>query len=286
MTAKGFRFRYPRLFEPVIRALNDLGGSASIDELVQRVSSILKPSAEDLDRPHGESNLTEFEYQMAWARTYLKKAGYVENSKRGIWSLTEKGRTASKVVPSDIERIAKATFAPKASEDNTSEDLELATAAAEALEPWKDELLRVVRDMKPAAFERLCMRLLRESGFSQVEVTGRPGDGGVDGKGVIQLSGFVSFPVIFQCKRYKGSVAPEEVRGFRGSMEGRADRGLIITTGRFTENAKREAVRDGARPIDLVDGDLLAMKLKELRLGVQSEQIERVTVDATWFAGI
>jgi len=153
---------------------------------------------------------------------------------------------------------------------------------------WRDELLDALLEMEPSAFERLVQRLLRESGFIQVEVTGRSGDGGVDGKGIMRLGGLLSFHVIFQCKRYRGSVAVGKVRDFRGAMVGRADKGLLITTGNFTKEAIGEATRDGAPAIDLIDGDQLIDKLKELELGVKTEkvEVEKVTVDRDWILGI
>jgi restriction system protein len=143
-------------------------------------------------------------------------------------------------------------------------------------------------EARPAAFERLVQRLLRESGFIQVEVTGRSGDGGIDGKGIMRLGGLLSFHVIFQCKRYRGAVTAAQVRDFRGAMVGRADKGLLITTGNFTKDAMREATRDGAPAIDLVDNDQLVEKLKELSLGIHTKKIEveQVTVDSAWFQSI
>ena len=143
-----------------------------------------------------------------------------------------------------------------------------------------------LRNMSPDAFERLCQRLLRESGFIEVEVTGRSGDGGIDGHGIIRLAGLISFPVPFQCKRYSGSVSPSVVRDFRGAMMGRAEKGVILTTGGFTKEAQREATRDGATPIDLIDGELLMDKMKELKLGVSAKMVEVVEVDKDWFASI
>jgi restriction system protein len=143
--------------------------------------------------------------------------------------------------------------------------------------------LNILYNITPAAFERLAQRLLRESGFFQVEVTGKAGDGGIDGKGIVRVSGLLSFHVIFQCKRYKGSVTPSQIRDFRGAMQGRADKGLVITTGTFTREAIKEATRDGAPPIDLIDGELLCDKLKELRLGVDTILTETVTIKNEWF---
>jgi restriction system protein len=140
--------------------------------------------------------------------------------------------------------------------------------------------------MSPDGFERLVQRLLRESGFIQVEVTGRSGDGGIDGKGIARIHGLMSFHVIFQCKRYQGVVSSSEIRDFRGAMVGRADKGLFLTTGTYSREAVKEATRDGAPPIDLLDGDQLADKLKELGLGIRVEMVEHVTIDADWFRGI
>ena len=155
----------------------------------------------------------------------------------------------------------------------------------EAETSWRDELTNTLLAIEPPAFERLVQRLLREAGFIQVEVTGRSGDGGIDGKGIMRLGGMLSFHVIFQCKRYQGSISPSQIRDFRGAMVGRADKGLFITTGNFTREAIREATRDGAPAIDLIDGDQLLEKLKEFELGVRTKKIEveQVVVDRDWF---
>lgn len=134
-----------------------------------------------------------------------------------------------------------------------------------------------------STFEKLVQRVLRESGFTQVEVTGRTDDGGIDGRGIARIHGLMSFHVLFQCKRYKGSVSTGEIRDFRGAMVGRADKGLFISTGTFTPAAVKEATRDGAPPIDLIDGTELAEKLKELGLGVRKEIVEIPRVDERWF---
>jgi len=155
------------------------------------------------------------------------------------------------------------------------------------MQDWREELYRLLtKELSPDAFERLVQRLLRESGFVQVEVTGRTGDGGIDGKGIAKIHGFMSFHVIFQCKKYQGSVSAGDIRDFRGAMVGRADKGLFITTGTFTPAAVKEATRDGAPPIDLVDGEQLAEKLKELQLGIKTEMIEKITVNKDWFTNL
>jgi len=141
---------------------------------------------------------------------------------------------------------------------------------SDAVEGYRDALLETLRGLPAAGFEQLCQRLLREGGFQQVVVTGRIGDGGIDGHGILQVNPLVSFRVYFQCKRYKGSVGAGAVRDFRGAMMGRADKGIILTTGRFTADARREAVRDGVPPVELVDGEKLLDMFEQLELGLRA----------------
>lgn len=167
------------------------------------------------------------------------------------------------------------------STENSDEEL------LEDADTWRTKLHHLLtKELSPEAFERLVKRMLRESGFVQVEVIGRTGDGGIDGKGIVRVGGLLSFHVLFQCKKYQGSVSAGAIRDFRGALIGRADKGLFVTTGTFTRDAMREATRDGATPIDLMDGDQLADKLKELHLGIKTEMVESVDVDTEWFKNI
>lgn len=276
---------FDQLIGPTLSTLHRLGGSASIQELVDELTVGLGLPAEVADVPHGRGSQTELEYRAAWARTYLKNAGLVENSDRGVWSLTPAGASTKKVdgraLARQIQRkLREARLAREEAEEVGSDE--------EGIEErdWREHLLEVLKAMDPTAFERLCQRLLRESGFIEVEVTRRSGDGGIDGRGIIRVGGLISFNVIFQSKRYSGNIGPDTVRDFRGAMIGRADKGLIITTGGFTRDARSEATRDGAPPLDLIDGQLLVEKLKELRLGVETKQVERVEVKDEWFQSI
>jgi restriction system protein len=253
--------------------------------LVPEIVRILQLPKEVADIPHGATGRTELEYRSAWARTYLRKAGLLENSERGIWALTPFGSQTASVDGRRIARDVAKQFQAERAEAGDSG----ATAAqdeAEAAITWQDKLLSVLHAMDPIAFERLCQRILRESGFIEVEVTKRSGDGGIDGHGTIRLGGLISFNVLFQSKRYKGNIGPDTVRDFRGAMVGRADKGVLISTGGFTLEARREATRDGAPPIDLIDGRLLAEKLKELKLGVKTNLVEHVDVVEEWFRAI
>ncbi|HOY70923.1 MAG TPA: restriction endonuclease [Methylotenera sp.] len=274
------------LMRPLIDALNALGGSGSVEEIYSKVVELTGFSDETLAQLHDaeKSGLTEVGYRLAWARTYLKKYGFLENSSRGIWALTDKARASKSFNQKEIVNFVRALDKPQ----NTKTPVQdITSLELNEEQSWKEKLSSVLtQKLDPSAFERLVQRLLRESGFIQVEVTGRTGDGGIDGKGIAKIHGFMSFHVLFQCKRYKGSVGSSEIRDFRGAMVGRADKGLFITTGTFTPAAIKEATRDGAPPIDLVDGDELADKLKEFELGLKREMVEKIVVDEKWFEGL
>ncbi len=278
---------YPGLIWPTILSLRERGGSASIEEIEDDVARLLKLSDAVLAAPHTKGTRTEFQYRLAWVRTYLKKVGAVENSERAIWALTDYGDKITEPEAKDVFRRVNAE--KRATDVASTEDDEEPPLAAELQASdsasWVDHLLEVIGTISPEAFERLAQRLLRESGFTKVEVTGKSGDGGIDGIGVLRMN-LVSFQVLFQCKRWKGSVGSSVVRDFRGAMVGRADKGLIITTSTFTADARREATRDGAPAIDLIDGETLCQLLKERRLGVGVQMVEKVAVEEAFFKGI
>ncbi len=242
-----------------------------------------------LQSPHARGRGTELEYRLAWARTYLKKYGLIDNSRRGVWSLTAEGVIVENVDPREVQRSVNQMMRDggESTEQQINDGVDVESGdenSEDETAAWRAELLETLLDMEPSAFERLSQRLLRESGFIEVEVTGRSGDGGIDGNGIIRVGGFISFPVLFQCKRYRENIGPGIVRDFRGAIAGRADKGLLISTGGYTREARREATRDGAPPIDLIDGDLLMDKLRELQLGVKTKEV--VVVDHDWFRSI
>ena len=283
--------KYHELMNPLLEALHELGGSGSIEEINQKVAERSTLPEEILNLPHNpeKSSQTKIEYRLAWARTYLKKYGLLENSERGVWSIVPSKRDVKSIDP--IEVIKNVRLEHKKKKELLDQDKSLESdheiEIPEETESWRSVLHHVlIHELSPDGFERLTKRILRESGFVQVEVTGRTGDGGIDGKGIMQLSGLLSFHVVFQCKKYQGTVTASDIRDFRGAMIGRADKGLFITTGTFTRDAIRESTRDGAPPIDLIDGDQLADKLKELNLGIKTEMVEEVSVNRDWFQTI
>lgn len=279
---------------PILRVLEQRGGSASIREISDDMAALLELSDAVREVAHGDGPQSEFDYQAAWARTYLKRMGAATNSSRGVWSISEHGReltTEAATAEADVQRrilehireYRRSLLARRAKDKPATNSL--GSTEDDTDTEWPDELLSTLREMPPDGFERLCQRVLRESGFTKVEVTGRTGDGGIDGIGVLRVN-LISFQIVFQCKRFAGSVGSGAIRDFRGSMVGRADKGLFMTTGRFSPSAEQEAVRDGAPAIDLIDGNELCGLLQRLELGVRTETVERVTVEEGFFESI
>jgi restriction system protein len=270
-----------RFVPPIVDTLKELGSSGTAGEVADRVIERLKISekAQEATTSNGQSRVRN---QIGWARFYLVKAGLVDASQRGVWTLTEAGRAAAldadavlalfKAVHKQFPRkdTAEPSAGTEANDDGEEEENEAPEPEAE---DYRAKLLAVLRSLPPAGFERICQRLLRENGFQQVVVTGRAGDGGIDGHGVLEINPLVTFKVLFQCKRYGDRpVTPSQVRDFRGAMQGRADKGLILTTGGFTSEARKEATRDGVPPIELVDSEKLISMFARAELGLRPIQ--------------
>lgn len=282
-TSKGPQFL--RFCIPIIEVLREIGGSGTPSEVTDAVLERLKiPEKEQLATlKNGSSRVRN---QVAWARFYLARAGYVDASERGVWTLTEKGQ-ASELTPEKVLALFKEVqkSLPKSeSKAKPEESIEPETEAPqpESVTDYRAQLIETLLSLPPSGFERVCQRLLREAGFEQVIVTGRSGDGGLDGHGVLQLNPFVTFKVMFQCKRYQGTVSAPHIRDFRGAMLGRADKGIIVTTGTFTTEAVREARRDGVPAIELVDGQKLIEMFESLELGLKPKKTYEV--DCEFFA--
>ncbi|MCC6703889.1 MAG: restriction endonuclease [Thermomicrobiales bacterium] len=275
-------------------ALKALGNSGSNQEINRKAIDLLDLSEEQQNLMHSRGRMTKIEYRLSWARSYLKAGGAIDNSSRGVWAVTDQGLTMPVSRMADIvaavredhvqRRLKKATTVSALVEDE-SEDEDSAGIVEEIAADidWQTALLDTLQSMSPGSFEKLCQRILRESGFTSVEVTGRSGDGGIDGVGVLRIA-LLSFQVFFQCKRYRNSVGSSAIRDFRGAMVGRTDKGLFLTTGTFTAEAKKEAARDGAPVLDLIDGADLCNLLKELKLGVKTRMVEETIIDVEWFA--
>ncbi len=263
-------------FGPTLKALNDLGGSGSNEEIYNRVLTITHLSNDVIDEMHNFT-MTEVEYRLFWARTYLKNFGAIESSQHKVWSLTAKGAKMLKEDNIDEKEIYDFTVKKRGkSATSVDEDItEMETVS------WRDKITDILQHLDPYAFERLAQRLLRECGFSDVQVTKRSGDGGIDGTGKLRIQGIFSFNVAFQCKRYKGQVGASAIRDFRGSLGTNIEKGVLITTGAFTKAAKEEASSEGKRLIDLMDGEELINKLAEYGIGLN--EVKSYEVDEDFF---
>lgn len=284
-----FKYKYDELIEPCFKAIKQLGGSATNVEIREKLIEILNLSEEEIDDIHRNST-TKLDYRTAWARNYLKNAGYIVSSARAVWSLTDKGNKVESVNKEYVKKKAKIKSYQEEQEENAIKSKNNNTfydsnSDVDDLN-WQTRLLEVIKGITAEKFEKLCQRILRELGFNNVVVTGKSHDGGIDGMGILKLGEVLSFRVAFQAKRYDGTVGSSIIRDFRGAMMGRADKGLIITTGVFSRDAVKEATRDGATPIDLIDGNDLAKHLKKLGLGVDVEIVEKVIINEEWFKNI
>jgi len=279
--AKG-KSEFVKWMGPTLDALRELDGSGKPREVVDLIAEKSGISDKKLEETL-KSGQTRFYNQVHWARQYLVWEGLLDSSTRGVWTLTPKGFETS-LNESDARNIFLkwVKIHADARKKDGDSDSSASVDTDNVDEDWDDILLEVLRKVTSEGFERICARLLRESGFEKVTITGRTKDGGIDGIGILQVNPFVTFKVLFQCKRYKGSVSRAQVGDFRNAMIGRADKGIILTTGTFTMDARREAERDGAPPVELVDAVKLVELFRKMELGLKPKTIYEV--DHAFFA--
>lgn len=283
--------RYQNLIDITFKVLKLLGGSGNVQEITNKVIEILELPDDVVDIPHSDAgNQSELEYQLAWARTYLKNARIIENSKRAVWSIAH---DFSNVECIDVKLVIKKTTDKRKNnlncnvtleQNRTDENSDNIDDMPEEMRPWRKRITEVLLNMDPYGFERLSQRLLRECGFTQVSVTKKSGDGGIDGTGKLRINGIFSFNVAFQCKRYKGIVGPAEIRDFRGSLTTDIEKGVFITTGTFSKAAREEASNAGKQQIDLMDGEDFINKLAEYEIGLK--EIKDYDIDEEFFKSI
>lgn len=275
---------YAQLIEYTFIALKELGGSGKNTEINDKIAELMNLSEEILDLPHlNSSSMSELHYRCAWARTLLKNYGAIENSARSVWAITTSFASVNKVDGEYIEKNCK----KPGKTNNEPAEIQMENAGVEIPEEvrsWRRKLQNVIQNMDPYGFERLTQRLLRECGFSQVEVTKKSGDGGIDGTGKLRINGVFSFNIAFQCKRYHGVVCAGDIRDFRGSLTTSIEKGVFITTGSFSKAATEEASAPGKQQIDLIDGEEFITKLAEFGIGVH--EIKDYEIDEEFFSKI
>ena len=284
--------KFIQYFQPVIDGLRDLGSSARPREVYAWIAERHVVPKEEIEGTT-KGGQSKFENKVGWARFYLAKAGLIDTEQRGVWVLTEKGRKAN-LSHDDAYSLFKSIhdgFQRDDGEDGeavSEKTVDEADASAPDEKTYlnqdaiQEELVRILRGITDKGFEELCARLLRHIGFENLKVTGQTGDHGIDGEGFLLINRFVRIKVMFQCKRYAGTVQVKEIRDFRGAIQGRAERGIFLTTGTFTKSAREEAARENATAIELVDIDRLLELLIEESLGVR--ETKALTIDRDFFA--
>jgi restriction system protein len=277
---------FVQLFAPVLDTLRELGDSGRPKEVGERVAEKMSITEEELNRTN-KSGQSRFANQVAWARFYLAKAGLIDTSHRGVWTLTESGRHThlDHEQALAVFRRVQGLFKDSEIEGEALPDAADESAAPDeqtpGVEGFREEMTKTLHSLSPKGFERLCQRILREVGFEEVIVTGRSNDGGIDGYGTLRINRLVSDRVLFQCKRHAKQISPSYIREFRGSMAARVDRGIFLATSTFSAEAKREAAREGAAPVEMVDLDALISLLADLGLGVTAKTV--FVVDRQFF---
>ncbi len=277
---------YATLIEATFSALKLLGGSGKNDEINSKVAEILELSNEVQDIPHlNSSSLSEVNYRCAWARTILKNYGALENSARSVWTIKPEFTGIDSVDGAIVEKFRNIKSEKTQKFDTAEEKMEeQGVDVPEEVKPWRKRLYEVLINMDPYGFERLTQRVLRECGFTNVVVTKKSGDGGIDGTGKLKINGIFSFNIAFQCKRYQGSVGAGDIRDFRGSLTTDIEKGVFITTGSFSNPAIEEASNPGKQQIDLIDGEEFITKLAEFGIGVK--EVKDYEIDEQFFAKI
>lgn len=258
------------MYGPLLDALREAGGEAPPREIARKVADQVLGGTSERDRIL-KSGGNAAENEVAWARNNLREAGLIDGSTRGIWRLTAEGWNTKLGLKDSVAlgrhsqitaRYRTQTDEPSSIDDHILEESQIGPT-----------LLDTLLSLPPKGFELICQRVLREAGFEEVVITGKSGDGGIDGQGVLKVNELVSFHVLFQCKRYQGTVGSADVRNFRGAMSGRTEKGIFLTTGSFSADAQREAIRDGVAPIQLVDGSRLVALMEQLGIGVKPRTV-------------
>lgn len=285
MSKKTRQTEFVKWFGPVLDALRDLGGSARPREITKLIAEKQNIPDEVLNERYQKSGILKFPNQLAWARQYLVWEELLENSKHGVWTLTNKGwkTTLNEKQSHDIflkwvkifqeVREKKETASVEKKAETIAEKQET-VEPEESQAPIKPSLIEVLQSLSATGFEHLCGRLLREYDFENIEITQRSHDGGIDGYATLKQNPFVSMSVFFQCKKYQGTVPTEKVQAFIGVMETNkrsVEKGLMITTGSFAKAAWE--IDKANNKLELIDGDKLVEMFEDVELGVTAKTV-------------
>jgi len=265
-------------FKPILEILKEIGGTGSAQEIKDLVIKRLKISENELEETL-KNGIGKIDNLITWASNYLDKSGYIDKSKKGFWTITEKtlnAKLTDEELLQSYRNILKTFFQPSEKVEIITDNEQLIENSLYNYTIHRDKLLEILKKISPKGFENICQRLLRTIGFKKVEITGKSGDGGIDGIGLIEINPVLSIKVLFQCKRYEGTISSPQIRDFRGAMNQRADKGLFITTGRFTQDAKNEAERVSDYQIECIDGNRLIELFEEYEIGLKPKKVYEI----------
>lgn len=282
------------LYNPVLCALHNLGGEGTNQSIDAEVSRILSLSEEQLSVEYKSRRTSVVLDRIGWARSHLKIAGLLDSPRRKTWALTKLGMSTTKLDPREVGRAIRKGRTPR---ENTGQpkpkNIHLDTdslARADVAEvfqsadAWQDELHDILHGMSPQSFARFFEHIFREEGIDQVEVVNTSGNGEIEGTMV--SGGFLSFRVAFRFTTRNNLIGSQEVDRFRRFVQSsRADKGILITTGSYTQEAIRDSMRRPNPTIELLDGEQFLERLKERSLGITTRQVivEQVVVDRSFF---
>ena len=300
---------FQTLMLPALRAsaLNEI----AVADIRKRIAGELALTLADLTELQPSGKQPQFVNRTAWAIFYLERAGLLERLKRGVYRASPAGQKVLNENPSKIDLgfleqfpqyvewrhktpttiagaadipVAASGAAPPTPEDQMEQGFRLITAAL------AQQLLERIREMPPKAFEQLVIELLLSLGYGggrreMAELTGKPGDGGIDGK--ISEDALGLDVVCVQAKRYgEGhNVGRPDVQQFAGSLDGvHASKGIFITTSAFSNDAHGFVKGIGKR-IMLIDGPKLASLMIEKGVGVSTSKTYVIKqIDENYFA--
>ena len=300
---------YQSVMLPLLQFAARKGTEISTSEAVEALATELGLTEDDLKEMLPSGIQSTFVNRIGWASTYMKKAGLLEATRRGFYQITDRGRDLLKKQPKTInvkllkqypeflefQQLKGTRSGDKVAESKGSSDISTATPS-EALEAayenlrdeLADELLARLKKISPAFFERVVVELLVKMGYGGSradagKAIGRSGDGGIDG--IIKEDKLGLDVVYIQAKRWDNNpVGRPDVMQFAGALQAqRANKGIFITTSRFTDDARSYVSKIGSK-IVLIDGEQLTNLMIEHDVGVSTVSLYPVKkVDSDYF---
>jgi restriction system protein len=290
---------YQSFMRPLLEIAAD-GREWKLGDAIEEIAKRLSITNEDRKAllPSGRQGLLE--NRVGWAKTYLKKAGLLDNPRRGTFVITERGREslkqAEKINSKYLTRFAEFQefHSAKPEQDQTETFANIETPTPEELlelnylqirRTVADDLLTKVKQATPQFFERLVVELLVAMGYGGSlvdagQAIGKSGDEGIDG--IIKEDKLGLDVIYIQAKRWEGTISRPEIQKFAGALQGqRAKKGVFITTSKYTKEAIDFAAKVESRII-LIDGEQLANYMIDFGLGVSdvaTYAIKRVDSD-------